>query len=179
MLIPPPSPDWRRPAHLPPGPSQELAELVDVDTLLRSPAEPPPLSPPPLSAPPLSAPPLSSPHQLSLTPKVVARLRTGVNHELTQQRADDKNLITSQTRRLQRIDAKREKLLDAYLDGALPKPTFKKRQDALDQEQREAEHLLSLTQYNTQLVEERLDDPPWVSWRLGFQVVRALMLSSL
>ncbi len=95
--------------------------------------------------------------KLRLTPTVVARTRSDVKREMAEQRTGDKTLIATQTRRVQRLEAKRERLIDAYVDGALRKEDLKKRQAALDAEQREAAQLLSVAQINTRLVEERLE----------------------
>jgi hypothetical protein len=76
---------------------------------------------------------------------------------MAEQRANDKKLRITQTRRLQRIGARREKLIDAYLAGALAVADLKRRQDALAAEQSDAERLLELASVNHKLVEERLE----------------------
>ncbi len=95
--------------------------------------------------------------RLRVAPEVVALTRESVRQEIAEQQADDKKLITTQTRRLKRIEARRQRLIDAYLDGAIALGDLKPRQAALDAEEREAEQQLSLVRVNTQLVEERLE----------------------
>jgi DNA invertase Pin-like site-specific DNA recombinase len=95
--------------------------------------------------------------RLRVSPELIALTRETTKRELADQLAEDKQLIATQTRRMQRVSARREKLIDAYLDGAINRDDLKRRQTTLDTEQREAEHLLSLAQINSQRVEERLE----------------------
>jgi site-specific DNA recombinase len=73
------------------------------------------------------------------------------------QRATHKALLTSQRHRLRRIEARREKLIDAYLAGALSVSDLKQRQETLSAEQADAEQLIQITSLNHELVEERLE----------------------
>jgi site-specific DNA recombinase len=93
---------------------------------------------------------------LRVDPELIALTRQSVEQELTEQRADNKKLVTTQTRRLQRVAARREKLIDAYLDDAIAKADLKKRQAALDTEERDAQRQLAIVRVNTELLEERL-----------------------
>ena len=58
---------------------------------------------------------------------------------------------------MQRLEAKRQKLIDAYLAEAIPVADLKQRQEAIAVEQRDAERLIELANVNHALVEERLE----------------------
>jgi site-specific DNA recombinase len=95
--------------------------------------------------------------ELKVTPDLIAHTRASVKQEMSEQHASDKKLIITQTRRIQRLEDRRQKLIDAYLDGAITLPDLKSRQTALDTEQQEARRLLSIATINTKLIEERLE----------------------
>jgi hypothetical protein len=92
-----------------------------------------------------------------LAPEVIALTRSSIQDEMREQRAADKKLLTIQQRRLRRVENQREKLIDAYLAGAIAVADLKRRQEALATEQRDAERLIELGNVNHQLVEDRLD----------------------
>ncbi|MCA1701739.1 MAG: recombinase family protein [Actinobacteria bacterium] len=92
-----------------------------------------------------------------LTPQLIEAVRTSVQEELREREALNEQVLGSQRRRLQRLARSRQKLIDAYLAGALALPDLKQRQEALAAEQREAERLIELTGVNRALAQERLD----------------------
>ncbi len=95
--------------------------------------------------------------ELKVTSELIAHTRASVKQEMIEQHGSDKKLITTQTRRVQRLEDRRQKLIDAYLDGAITLADLKRRQTSLDAEQQEAKRFLSIATINTKLVEERLE----------------------
>jgi site-specific DNA recombinase len=94
---------------------------------------------------------------MRLAPELIAAARHSIQDEMAEQRADDRKRLASQTRRIQRIQTRREKLIDAYLAGALSVPDLKQRQDVLAAEERDAQRIIELSSINHELVEQRLD----------------------
>jgi site-specific DNA recombinase len=94
---------------------------------------------------------------MRLAAEVISHTRRSIQEEIADQKATSKTLLASQRQRLRRIEARREKLIDAYLAGALAVPDLKRRQDALAAEQADAERLIEITVINHDLVEERLE----------------------
>jgi site-specific DNA recombinase len=92
-----------------------------------------------------------------LAPDVIRATRRSIHQEMAEQRTANRTLLASQRQRLRRIEARREKLIDAYLAGALSVSDLKQRQEALAAEQGDAERLIQLTSLNHELVEERLE----------------------
>jgi site-specific DNA recombinase len=95
--------------------------------------------------------------QVRLAPPLISLTRRATQDEMADLRRANKSLLRSQRQRLRRVEARREKLIDAYLGGALSVPDLKRRQDTLAVEQRDAERLIELTTINHELVEQRLD----------------------
>ena len=95
--------------------------------------------------------------KMKVTPDLIAAVRESVKHELAEQSASHECLLISQTRRVQRLEDRRQRLIDAYLEGAITLPDLKGRQSKLDADQAEARQLLAITDTNTRLVEERLE----------------------
>lgn len=94
---------------------------------------------------------------VSFSPKLIEAIRTAVSEQLAEQQAKDKELLTTQRRRLQKLERTRQKLIDAYLAEAIPVADLKRRQAALAVEQRDAERLLKLAGGNHQLAQEHLE----------------------
>ena len=92
-----------------------------------------------------------------LASDLVELVRDVAREELAEQKSKDKQLLVTQRRRLQRLEAKRQKLIDAYLAEAIPIADLKKRQEAIAVEQRDAERLIELANVNHALIEERLE----------------------
>ena len=92
-----------------------------------------------------------------LASDLVELVRSVAREELAEQKSKDKQLLVTQHRRLQRLEAKRQKLIDAYLAEAIPVADLKQRQEAIAVEQRDAERLIELANVNHALVEERLE----------------------
>jgi site-specific DNA recombinase len=89
--------------------------------------------------------------------RLIAAVRQNVRAELADLRRSDEQMLIDQRRRLQRLEAQKQKLIDAYLAEALPVADLKQRQQAIAVEQRDAERLLELASANFALAEERLD----------------------
>ena len=92
-----------------------------------------------------------------LASEVISLTRTSIRDEMREQRLADKKLLTIQQRRLRRVENQREKLIDAYLAGAIAVADLKRRQEAFAAEQRDAERLIELGSVNHELFDERLD----------------------
>lgn len=92
-----------------------------------------------------------------LTAELADLARVQALEEIAERRKRDQHLLDSQKRRLQRLEAKRRKLIDAYLAEAIPIADLKQRQKALGAEQRDAERLLDLASVNSELAEHRLE----------------------
>jgi len=75
-------------------------------------------------------------HEVKLTPDVLDSVRIEITKELETEQARNQRVLTTQRRRLQRLERTRQKLIDAYLAEALPVADLKPRQEALATEQR-------------------------------------------
>ena len=92
-----------------------------------------------------------------LAPELIAAIRHTVTDGMNERRTQDKQLLVTQGRRLEKLERHRQKLIDAYVAGAIPVADLKKRQEAVTVEQREAERLIQLASVNHALLEERLE----------------------
>ena len=92
-----------------------------------------------------------------LASELIAAVRVTVIDGMAEQRAQDKQLLVTQRRRLEKLERHRQKLIDAYVAEAIPVADLKKRQEAVTVEQREAERLIQLASTNHDLIEERLE----------------------
>lgn len=92
-----------------------------------------------------------------LAPQLIDAIRVTVTDGMTERRAQDKRLLLTQRRRLEKLERQRQKLIDAYVAGAIPVADLKQRQEGVTVEQREAERLIQLASVNHLLLEERLD----------------------
>ncbi len=92
-----------------------------------------------------------------LDDELIEVVRRVVREELSELKSQDERLLDEQRRRLKRLEAQKQKLIDAYLAEALPVSDLKQRQQAIAVEQRDAERLLQLASANHALAEERLD----------------------
>ena len=92
-----------------------------------------------------------------LATELIDAIRSTVTDGMTERRAQDKQLLLTQRRRLEKLERHRQKLIDAYIAGAIPVADLKKRQEAVTVEQREAERLIQLASINHALLEERLE----------------------
>jgi hypothetical protein len=92
-----------------------------------------------------------------LAPELVEGIRKSALASLAEQRKENKTILTTQKRRLQKLESQRQKLIDAYLAEAIPVADLKSRQESVGAEQRDAQHLIELASTNLDLVERRLD----------------------
>ena len=92
-----------------------------------------------------------------LATELIDAIRVTVTDGMTERRAQDKQLLLTQRRRLEKLERHRQKLIDAYVAGAIPVADLKRRQEAVTVEQREAERLIQLASINHTLLEERLE----------------------
>ena len=90
-------------------------------------------------------------------PELISVIEASVSEEIAAKRATDEQLLVSQRQRLQKLEKQRDKLIDAYLAGAIPVKNLKQRQEAVAVEEREAQRLLELASVNHELLEERLE----------------------
>ena len=93
---------------------------------------------------------------VKLAAELIERIRDSVTEELAEKRDSDEKLLLTQRRRLLKLERQREKLIDAYLAEAIPVADLRKRQEALAVEQRDAERLIELANFNHTILEERL-----------------------
>lgn len=84
-------------------------------------------------------------------------MRRSVHEELIEQESKDEATLTSQRKRVQRLERARSKLLDAYLAEAISVTDLKDRQAALALEQREAERLIELSSANHKLARQQVE----------------------
>jgi site-specific DNA recombinase len=91
-----------------------------------------------------------------LAPELIEGIRESVIQDLATQHEQDKMLLSTQKRRLQKLESQRQKLIDAYLAEAIPVADLKQRQESLAVEQRDAQRLIELASINHELVEQRL-----------------------
>jgi site-specific DNA recombinase len=95
--------------------------------------------------------------KMRLASELIEATRESIHVEMAEQRTDDRKRLATQKRRLLRIQTRREKLIDAYLAGALSVPDLKRRQDILAAEERDAQRIIELNSINHELVEQRLE----------------------
>jgi site-specific DNA recombinase len=95
--------------------------------------------------------------KVKLAPEVIKHVRDFVQGEMAEQKTKDQQILSTQRRRLTKLERTRQKLIDAYLAEAIPVADLKQRQEALQAEQREAERLIGLASVNHELLHKRLD----------------------
>jgi site-specific DNA recombinase len=92
-----------------------------------------------------------------LAPEVVARTRDSVRADAAALTSTNRRLVATQTNRIDRLEERRQRLIDAHLDGAIRLEDLKHRQATIDADIAEARKTLSITQVNTALFHERLE----------------------
>ena len=95
--------------------------------------------------------------QQALSQRLIRAARDVVTTELAEQRDINQQTLKSQTKRLKDLERQRQKLIDAYMNDALPVSDLKQRQLAIGAAQRDAERLVELAKLNLELATERLD----------------------
>ncbi len=92
-----------------------------------------------------------------ITTELVALARDNARADAAAYKAANRKLVASQAVRIERLEERRQRLIDAHLDGAIRLEDLKHRQSALDADTAEARKILSIAQINTTLFDERLE----------------------
>ena len=95
--------------------------------------------------------------EVTFTAEEAATTRRTVTTELDQRQRSDNLTIKAQNKRLRRLETKREKLLDAWMEGLIDKADFALRQQRLDAETTEAKNLVAAAQLSHEGVMAAVD----------------------
>ena len=77
-------------------------------------------------------------HTVTFSEALISGVRGTVDGEFETMLVRDQLVVAEQTTRLGRLEARREKLLDGFMDGLIAKADFAVRRDSLDRELRDA-----------------------------------------
>ena len=92
-----------------------------------------------------------------LTENQRARLREMLEAVLEDRAQHARTVTTRQTKRIQRLDAQRDKLLDAFLTGSVPVEVLKRKQDAITAELAQAEQAIREANIEADTIRRNLD----------------------
>ena len=89
--------------------------------------------------------------------ETITAVRGQVNAVMAVHETESERVVAAQTKRLQKLERTRTKLVDAYLNDAIPVDELKKRQDQLAAEIADAERQLAAATADVDTLQERLE----------------------
>ena len=92
-----------------------------------------------------------------ITPEKAETIRTDCLAQFDEMGRRDHVLLQNQKARLTKLRRQKDKLIDAYLDDAIPKEDMKKRQAGILAEIDDAERLIAASQTDARVIRERLE----------------------
>ncbi len=95
--------------------------------------------------------------QVQFTSQMISEVAELARHDLDARQEQDQALLANQRQRLIKLERKKQKLIDAYLDEALTSEDLKPRQAAVLAEIHDATRVIAACQHNMELVRKHLE----------------------
>jgi site-specific DNA recombinase len=95
--------------------------------------------------------------QVQFTAQTVDEAGEFSRAQLDARQEQDQSLLANQSKRLLKLERRKQKLIDAYLDEAIPVEDLKLRQTAVLAEIHDANHLIAACQNNMEIVRKHLE----------------------